>query len=280
MNFAGAPSPFLELIFQVLKHSSYQFLCFFGLIFAAGLVLTWISRWTNNSFRQFKFPQLGLYLFGIVGIPIHELSHALFAKLFFHEIESVKWFDPAGRDGSHGTVVHYYNDRNWIHRIGLLFIGLGPVLLAPVFLSLIYRWLVPGATSLSSVSQNPSHAIGIFTLSIVKAQNWTSWGFYLFLYLAVCLTSQMELSPDDMKIARGGILPAFALFLLINSIAALLNVDIHTRLMIWLQSGLTLWFACFFVAVLIALLNLIVCFLFLNLLNRLLGSGKINPFES
>src|SRR5690349_4329221 len=114
-----------ETILLICRNSLIQFFCFFGLLFLSGVALTWLSKWTNNIFRQFRFPRFGLYMFGSLGVPAHEFCHALFAKLFFHDIKSIKWFDPKGSGGSYGTVVHYYNERNLYHRIGLFFIGMG-----------------------------------------------------------------------------------------------------------------------------------------------------------
>lgn len=263
----------------VLKNSSAQFLCLIGVLFVSGFVLTLISRWTNNSFRQFRFPKSGLWIFGIVGIPLHELSHALFAKIFFHKVKSIKWFDPAGKGGSYGTVVHFYDEKNLYHRIGLFFIGMGPVLLAPFFLMLILSVFVPTASLPPLSDLDPSKALNLIWTVLTASRNWTSASFYLFLYLAACLTSQMELSADDFKIARGGILPIFLLILAANTIAALFGVSLHAKASLIFTSAMTLWSACFLIAILISVVNFIFLFISLNLANRMFGLHAINPFK-
>lgn len=263
----------------ILRDSGTQFLGLIGLLFVSGVALTLISRWTNSSFRQFRFPGVGLYLFGVIGIPLHELCHAIFAKLFFHNIDSIKWFDPSGKGGSHGVVVHYYNDKNLYHRMGLFFIGMGPVLLAPLFLFGFYSFLVPNALHWQSLPHSPSALFISFFQSLLAASNWSHWTFYLFLYLAICLTSQMELSSEDFKIARGGLFPIFVLLLLFNGAALLFHYDLHLRMVSWFLMGLSLWGVCFLLAVFISFVNLILCYFSLSVLNRLFGHPSINPFQ-
>jgi hypothetical protein len=272
---------FLAALLVVIKQTSLQFFVLLGVLFISGVALTLLSKWIGNTFRQFLFPRFGLYLFGVIGIPVHEFCHALFAKIFFHNIESIKWFDPKGRGGSYGTVVHYYNDRNLYHRIGLFFIGLGPVLLAPLLLFLGYRLLVPGAGGMAvlSVGYEWNGAL-TFTKTLLATGNWHSVGFYFFLYFALCLTSQMELSPDDFKIARDGILPILLLLFALNAIAVTLNLNLHGRLVQGFRTFLTVWSVYFLVAFVISVLNLAVCVLILNIFNRACGKPAINPFQN
>lgn len=268
-------------LYIILKHTTLQFLVLVGLLFVSGLILTFLSKWTGNAFRQFLFPRFGFYLFGVVGVPLHELCHALFAKLFWHDIESIKWFDPKGRGGSYGTVVHYYNDRNIYQRIGLFFIGLGPVLLAPVLLFLSYRFLVPGAHGNGglALAGKDLGAVLTFTKSLFASQNWHSVGFYFFLYFAICLTSQMELSPDDFKIAKDGVLPILLFVFLLNLVAYVFNMNLHGRLTVWFQGFLALWSVYFLVALTVSFINLSVSIFVLSLINKVFGKPGINPFQ-
>jgi hypothetical protein len=262
------------------KHSLIQFICLFGLLMVSGFLLTWISRWTNNSFRQFRFPQMGLYLFGVIGVPLHEFCHALFAKVFFHDIKSIKWFDPQGKNGSYGVVVHTYDDKNLYHRVGLFFIGMGPVLLAPFFLYLFYALLVPGSSHVLMSAATPSMALAHFAQTLMMAQNWSSVGFYVFLYICICLTSQMELSNEDFAIARGGMIPLFCVLIVMNAGAYAINLNVHAHLSAWFSKFLNFWSSFFCLALGLSLVNMILCFLFLSLINRLLGRGLINPFRN
>lgn len=266
-------------VILIIKNSALQFVGLFGVLFLSGMVLTWISRWTNNTFRQFVLPKFGLYIFGVIGVPLHEFCHALFAKIFFHQIGSIKWFDPTGKGGSYGVVVHHYNDRNIYHRVGLFFIGMGPVLLAPVFLFLMYSLLIPNPVPFSVHLSDLGYLANGFSKSLLGAGNWSSVGFYAFLYLAVCLTSQMELSSEDLKVARGGVLPILLMILLLNMLSYVFNLNLHAKFTAFFNAGLMWWGAFLAVAVFISLLNLVLCVVLLNLLNKLCGREAINPFQ-
>ena len=95
----------MEKIFRILLHvlsqSAFQFFSIFGLVILGGVALTFLSRLTNNTFRQFLFPNFGMYVFGWIGVPVHEFCHAFFCKLFLHDVKDVKWFDPEGKGGAH-----------------------------------------------------------------------------------------------------------------------------------------------------------------------------------
>jgi hypothetical protein len=277
-------SPLLHTLSSAIlvigKNALTQFICLFGLLIVSGFLLTWISRWTHNSFRQFRFPQMGLYLFGAIGVPLHEFCHALFAKVFFHDIERIKWFDPKGKNGSYGVVVHTYNNKNIYHRIGLFFIGMGPVLLAPFFLYLFYMLLVPGSSQAQLLVSSPSVTLERFTHSLMAAQNWSSVGFYVFLYICICVTSQMELSNEDFAIARSGIFPLLCVLIVINTGAYMISWNVQARLSSLFATFLSFWGSFFVLALGLSLLNMIFCFLSLSLINRLSGRSWINPFRS
>jgi hypothetical protein len=263
---------------EILKNSSLQFICFFGSLFLAGLFLTLISRWTQNVFQQFKFPKFGLYVFGVIGVPVHELCHAIFAKIFFHDVKKIKWFDPSGKGGAHGSVTHYYDDKSFFHRLGLFFIGMGPVLLAPIFLFAVYHYLVPGAAHFDLSNIRLAKSLEAFGATLINAKNWRSVWFYIFIYLTICITSQMELSSADIKIARGGIFPSYALFFIINALAYLFKFDLQSKFQHLFQSIFVLWIGFSTLAVIVAFLNFLVCLVSMSLLNKLMGEKIINPF--
>ena len=66
---------------------------------------------------------------GCVGIPLHELSHAIAALLFGHRITRIQWVG-FGYNGLTGHVEHRWNSRSIYQRIGLFWIGVAPMLTA------------------------------------------------------------------------------------------------------------------------------------------------------
>jgi hypothetical protein len=274
----------MEFFILVAKNTALQFLLIFGVFIAGGFLLTWLSRWTNNVFRQFIFPNFGMYVFGIVGIPVHEFSHAFFCKVFLHEVKKVKWFDPKARHGAHGSVTHYFNPYNPYHRLGHFFIGLGPAIVGPVALALLFRFLVPGAAHAFELGPSGvttldfSSVISSFFSTVFTRANFSSVGFYVFIYLAVAISSQIELSSEDMKQARTGVIPLVLILLVINLVAGALRSNWH-GLAIEMGFGLMAFWSCLFLfAGLLSALNLAFWTLIMGGLNRLFGRGGINPF--
>lgn len=254
----------------VLKNTALQFTALFGVVGLAGLALTLLSRWTNDLFRRFAWPELGTYLFGWIGVPVHEFCHAFFCAVFLHKIEKVKWFDPKGKGGAHGAVTHSYHTWNPYHRIGHFFIGLGPVLLAPVLLAAIALVLVPEARS--ALLHPANDARWWTTLApLVSKSNLTSWGFWVFVYLAMCVSSQIELSREDLKQAATGLVPVLLVLFTVNLAAWSFGFAWHGRVMSIAVKIATMSSGLYAFAALLSALNLAICYVALGVMSKALG---------
>jgi len=271
----------MHTIWMIAQHAFVEFWALFGIFLAGGALLTYLARWTNNAFEQFVFPRLGFYLFGFIGVPVHELSHAFFAKIFFHEVSEVKWFDPKGKGGNHGSVTHHYNPWNLYHRVGHFFIGLGPTILGPAILAGAFYLLIPEGRFLFHAPE-PAFRIGplIGELARVLSSRATlaSPGFYVFGYLAVCISSQIELSPEDLKQVAIGVFPLLFALVLANILAWALGAAWHSHALavgarlLGMMAGL---FAC---AAFLSAVNLALFTGLLGLVHLLTGRPGINPF--
>lgn len=290
----------LSLLFVLVKQTALQFLMLFAIFILGGLTLTLIARLTNRVFAQFAFPRLSFYLFGVVGIPFHEFSHAIFCRLFNHEITKIKWFDPAAKGGSHGAVEHRYNPWNLYQRMGHFFIGLGPTLLGPIVTLLLFYWLVPQGRGLFHAQTSNWHQLlqstSDFTISTGHALftrvTFTSYKFYAFLYLAICISSQIELSPADLAQVACGVPPLLITLFLGNltaTAAGSVNTSFHFatagrswhEMVVTFANQVSILSASFFIfATLMALISLAICAVFFDLANRLLGHRGINPFQN
>lgn len=156
---------------------------------------------------------------GIIGTPIHELSHAIMCIIFLHRITRIKLYSPDSTNGTLGYVDHSYNKRNLYHQIGNFFIGVAPILFGTSLIVLLMYLLVPSAflsvtrsaLGLSVGSTLPiGELLGFFfsalwsvlcTLGSIKG--------WIFIILAILIASHMELSGADIK---GGL---FGLFLIL-----------------------------------------------------------------
>ena len=265
---------------MILKNTAFQFAFLFGAGLLAGLVLTFLSRAMNNIFRQFRWPQVGIYLFGWIGVPVHEFCHAFFCRVFFHKIQSIKWFDPKAAGGTQGSVTHSYEPWNLYHRIGHFFIGLGPVLLAPALISGLFFICVPSARSFWPALMNGGvHGAYAFAKAQMGLNTLRSVGFWIFVYVSFAIASQIELSKADLKQAVTGIVPVALVLLFLNFGAWAFDLHWHAKVV---NVGHTVTAAVsgiYAFASIVATAAFISCALVFGLVNFLVGRGFINPFE-
>ncbi len=269
----------------IAKNVALEFWFFFGVLVTGGALLTFLARWTNNACGQFIFPRVGFYLLGFIGIPIHEFSHAFFCRVFFHKIQKIKWFDPKGRGGSHGAVTHQFHTWNLYHRIGQFFIGLGPTILGPLILGALFYFLLPAGRSLfltpiADISETIPVGIG-FAKVVFNSANLTSPRFYIFLYLTICISSQIELSPDDIKQVATGVLPILLVLLVANTASWALwgfNGGWHQRALTMSTHFAALMTCLFTFATVLSVVTLIAVTSVFGLINVFSGHRGINPF--
>ncbi|MBD1389546.1 hypothetical protein IC617_08905 [Neiella sp. HB171785] len=68
------------------------------------------------------------YLFiASIGVPLHELAHAIACVVFGHKIHRIVWFSPSPSQYASGFVEHSWNRRPW-PMIGNFFIGIAPLI--------------------------------------------------------------------------------------------------------------------------------------------------------
>ena len=244
-----------------VKNTFIQFFLIFGVVGIAGFALTLLSRWTNNVFRQFAWPELGTYLFGWIGVPVHEFCHAFFCAVFLHRIQKVKWFDPKGKGGAQGSVTHSYHPWNLYHRVGHFFIGLGPIILAPLLLAAVAHFLVPATPYWSRA-------------------NLSSPGFWVFVYLAMCVSSQIELSREDLNQAATGLLPVILVLFLGILTGWCFDFSGHAIVIGVAVTIVKSSSEIYTLAVGLSAVNLVACTLLLGLANRVTGREFVNPFRT
>ena len=105
-----------------------------------------------------------LLVTGMVGIPVHELSHAAMCIVFGHKIEEMALYRPNLSGEMPGYVCHAYNKRNWYHQIGNVFIGIAPIICGCGVLLLLMRWLVPDISmEVMAIFQRVRHLATDFT---------------------------------------------------------------------------------------------------------------------
>lgn len=148
---------------------------------AVALVMQLLSNSIRKSLAKIFGIQGYIYLTA-PGVMIHETGHAVFCLIFRHKIVEMKLFSPE-EDGTLGYVNHSYNPNSFYQRIGNFFIGTGPIWFGVAVLCLISWLLLPNEMQISD----------FFLLNF-----WGRWQSYIWLYLALTISSHITLSPPDL----------------------------------------------------------------------------------
>lgn len=218
------------VIVNLILATGLETLYFTGAIILVGLLLGLLEKGSNRNF-QGSFGRNAVMVTGIVGTPIHELSHALLALLFGHKIIDIKLFQRPDQDGVMGYVNHSYNKKNIYHQIGNFFIGVAPIVGGIMVIVGLMFFLIPDAfTAYANILAGSlnTQTIGDINLweigntywrliiTIFSWENFQSLNFYIFLFLTICISSHMALSPADIKGSLGGLIFIFMILLILN----------------------------------------------------------------
>ena len=189
------------------------------------------SAWQNFSRNTRGYFLLDL--FNLIGTPVHELSHLIFALIFGYHIDSiclyrrVKTAKKSG--GTLGYVKMHYEGSGLLHGIrrdiGLFFIGVGPLLLPPLFLFLISRLLPPSLQALPGAFQNGADS---FFKALQQLDGADIIIMFAYLYVIISVSLNMELSRQDLRMAVKGLLVLELLFLFVSVFAYLLGCNLDT----------------------------------------------------
>lgn len=199
---------------EIFHNFLYQIIFTVGVIAAFGIVIA-LCRKAFYKIVGDKASKI-LLATGVIGTPIHELSHALMCLIFGHRITEIKLYQIESSDGTLGYVKHTYNKRNIYHQIGNFFIGVAPILIGSGVLLLLMFLLVPStydavmtelnfAALLSTDFFEASTYTGYFSLfgdivaDIFDFVNVGNVLWWIFIILAVMIASHMELSLADIK---------------------------------------------------------------------------------
>ena len=161
---------------------------------------------------------------GIVGTPIHELSHALMCVIFGHKIKEIKLYQPSGRGGALGYVTHTYNRKNIYHQIGNFFIGIAPIVIGSGVLVLTMGILLPDSFELMMSEIEGISELGDFfpfipeMIEAIFLDSFDAWQTWVFLVFAIMIASHMEMSGADIKGSLGGLGILTLLWLIVSGV--------------------------------------------------------------
>lgn len=107
-----------------------------------------------------------VYVTGLVGVPIHELSHALVATLSGMQIQSIRLFSPDRRTGQLGSVSYVWNRNSMLHRVMIPVISIAPLFGAAVVIHAV----------LQSGPLHPEESLlGAYIITSTSLHGFPSW---------------------------------------------------------------------------------------------------------
>lgn len=230
---------FVNSIFQTLLTSVIQLFSLIGVIIVIGFILGYLESLTRTYWSR-AFGRKGFLLTAWIGVPVHELGHAIMCLVFRHKIIATQFFPTDTSQGALGYVQHQYNQKSIYQRIGNFFIGIGPIISGITALILLMRYFVPESyslfnttleTTIASTSINLDMIQNMFlsTFFLLKSlftmSNLLTPSFWLFLFIAICISAHIALSKPDIKGSIDGIIVMFIILFLFNIIAGLFQYD-------------------------------------------------------
>ena len=225
-------------IFQILLTSVIQLLSLIGVIIVIGFLLGYLESLTRMYWSR-AFGRKGFLLTAWIGVPIHELGHAIMCVLFRHKIVATQFFTTDTSQGALGYVQHQYNQKSVYQRIGNFFIGIGPIISGITALILLMRYFVPesyflfnttlektiASTSINiEMIQNMLLSTFVLLKSLFTIGNLLNPSFWLFLFIAICISAHIALSKPDIKGSIDGVVVMFIVLFLFNIIAETLAI--------------------------------------------------------
>ena len=212
---------------------------FVQIIFTAGTVglfgmfISFCNRCFYDSIGKSAF--FIVRISGIIGTPIHELSHAFMCILFGHRITDMKIYNFKMRSRTLGYVEHTYSKRNLYHQIGNFFIGVSPIVFGGLFVTLLVSILTPGLynalisegldvinVSLESFVVEIPKSIGTALAAVFSPKNLVNWRWWICMIFSVAISIHMEISSSDIKGGLKGLAAISVVLLVLNLVLAFL----------------------------------------------------------
>jgi hypothetical protein len=270
-----------------------QIISLFAGVFFFGLLIHFISHLTFNSLGK-AFGNAGIYVVAWLGTPIHELGHALFCIIFGHKITRIEFFRPDPQTGTLGYVNHQWHKANPWHILGNFFIGIGPVIVGSLALLGLFYLLIPnasqawqpiiaGASEIGSDGSIGSYLTVLkdsflaFTRLVFTTSNLSSWQFWVFCYLAVCVASNIRLSWSDIKNSLSGFGCVIIPFVIANIIGLLAGIG-SEKYFPFTASSLSIMYSLFILALIMTTAGFILTYLIAAVWVKLRHGIMLRPF--
>lgn len=217
-----------SLSLQWLSWSAMQLVALFGhlgVFFVLVGILFLLQKWVLILENNMLNGRL-IYTSAWIGIPVHELSHALCCVLFGHKIQRIVLFNP-DRRGTLGYVAHSYDNRQLWKVLGNFLIGIAPLFGGLSCIYLLTLLLLEDSGSLLLIIKSAFmddlysiHLDSLLTLSsdlVFFFKNaYLASPYYVITWAYLCAAISLHLSPsnEDIKGSWSGLILLLVFYLI------------------------------------------------------------------
>ena len=200
----------LDAILTAFVNLFVQIVFTAGIVGLCGMFISFCNRCFCDGLEDTAF--FVVRITGFVGTPVHELSHALMCLIFGHRITDMKIYSLKKRSKMLGYVEHAYNKRNIYHLIGNFFIGIAPIVVGGLAVTVLVRLLTPwmyndmvrefndvtGADGSKIFVELIKSIVSVFG-AVFRLSNFASWRWWICIIFAFAISIHMEISRSDIK---------------------------------------------------------------------------------
>jgi hypothetical protein len=231
----------LESFLNTMILSFVELFYLVGILIAIGFLLGVLERFSNKYLYK-AFGSKGILATAWIGTPIHELGHLIQCFIWGHRVTRVKFLQINSPDGVLGYVEHQYNPNSLYQQIGNFFIGMGPIfsgistmifgmyLLVPKSFQTFKEYISQSVTSegFSSIELiRFGNSVLAISKSLFTAENLFNPFFWIFIVIAISISSHIALSRADIIGSAKGLLMLFLFFILFNIGAGIIGFDTY-----------------------------------------------------
>lgn len=231
-----------HFLVEAFKVSIFEMISLVGMLIVIGLILGLMER-KANSYIFAAFGYKGILATAWIGTPVHEIGHAFMCLIFGHKIMDMRLLLIDRADGTLGYVTHSYNRRSVYQTVGNFFIGIAPIFsgIGALFLSLYY--LLPNSFKVFAIylqegvmtkSFDVTFVKGFASASLVLIQsiftlsNLFNPHFWIFLLIAIGISSHMALSGADIKGATHGLVSLYVVLFILTMMGLYMHVNTYS----------------------------------------------------
>lgn len=182
-----------------------------------------IAVWDSLMHRLSPLARKVTKLTGLIGVPVHELAHALVCLVFGMRITRMSFYQPNSATGTLGFVEYRYSPYSMGHAVGRALQGVAPLLAgATIVVLLLDSWgafelPAPGVAAL--VSWIGAAAAG--TLAMAWEQAWSGPVGFALVLLAMIISMHGVPSLADIVSGLRGLIMVLIIVLFVGGVVAL-----------------------------------------------------------